>query len=38
MKKLSSNQSGFIPMMISILLIVLAVIYFAYIRVKHANG
>lgn len=38
MKKLSSNQSGFIPMLISILLIVVAVIYIAYIRVKHAQG
>jgi hypothetical protein len=32
------NQHGFIPMILSILFIVLAVIYFAYLRVKHAHG
>jgi hypothetical protein len=36
MKKL--NQSGFIPLLVTILLIVVAVIYVAYTRVLHAQG
>jgi hypothetical protein len=38
MNKLSTNQNGFIPMLIGILLIVLAIIYIAYTRVLHAKG
>lgn len=33
MLKLKNNQAGFIPMMIAIVLIILAVIVFAYFRV-----
>lgn len=32
------NQDGFIPMMLSILAVVLALIYLAYTRVLHAAG
>jgi hypothetical protein len=31
------NQSGFIPLLVTILIIVLAVIYLAYTRVLRAN-
>jgi cell division protein FtsL len=37
MKKLTPNEQGFIPMMITIVVIVVAVIYFVYTRVLHAN-
>jgi hypothetical protein len=36
MKRRPLDQSGFIPMLITILLIVAALIYFAYTRVLHA--
>ncbi len=36
MKRLN-NQSGFIPLLISILIIVVALIYLAYTRVVHAQ-
>ena len=38
MKRTPLTQSGFIPMMISILLIVLVLIYLVYTRVLHANS
>lgn len=31
------NQAGFIPMILTILLIIAAIIYIAYTRVAHAN-
>lgn len=32
------NQNGFIPLLVTILLIVLAAIYLVYTRVLHAQG
>jgi sorbitol-specific phosphotransferase system component IIC len=37
MKKLTSNETGFIPLLLTVLAIVAAVIYFVYIRVHHAS-
>lgn len=37
MSKLSVNQAGFIPMLLSILAVVVAVIFFVYFRVMHAH-
>lgn len=37
MRKLQGNQSGFIPMLICLFLIVVAVLYFAYQHVQHAQ-
>ena len=31
------DQAGFIPMILTILAIIVAIIYIAYIRVAHAN-
>lgn len=38
MKKLTPNQQGFIPLMITILIIVAVIIYLAYTRVLHAQN
>lgn len=38
MKRKPLDQSGFIPLLITILLIVGALIYIAYTRVLHANS
>lgn len=38
MKPKQLNQSGFIPLLIAVLLIVAAVIYLVYTRVMHARG
>lgn len=35
--RLSENEAGFIPMLLTILAIVVALIYLAYTRVLHAN-
>lgn len=37
MSKLSNDQAGFIPMILSILAVVVAVIFFVYTRVMHAH-
>jgi len=37
MKKLTSNQAGFIPMLLAILLVVAGIIIFAYLRVSNAQ-
>lgn len=37
MKKKTLNEAGFIPLLLTILAIVLAVIYLAYTRVLHAQ-
>ncbi len=37
MKRTPLNQSGFIPLLLTILAIVLLVIYLAYTRVLHAT-
>ena len=37
MKHKKLNENGFIPMLISILVVVLLIIYFAYTRVQHAT-
>jgi len=37
MLKLAQNQKGFIPMMIAILVVVFAVILFAFLKVKANN-
>lgn len=37
MKSISKNQAGFIPMMICILLVIAAIIYFAYTRVAQGS-
>lgn len=37
MKTLKDNDNGFIPMLLTILAIVIAVIVFAYLRVAHAG-
>lgn len=37
MKRHSLNQSGFIPMLIAILLIVLILIFLVYTRVVHSQ-
>lgn len=37
MKKLTRDQNGFIPMMLTLLIILVAVIVFVYIRVKNAQ-
>jgi len=37
MKRASLNQSGFIPLLVTIILIVVALIYLAYTRVLHAH-
>jgi hypothetical protein len=36
MKKLTVNEEGFIPLLLSIITIVLVLIYLAYTRVLHA--
>jgi hypothetical protein len=38
MQRQPLDQSGFIPMLITILLVVGALIYVAYTRVLHANN
>lgn len=37
MRKLTQNEAGFIPMMISILVIIIAIIYFAWTQVAKAQ-
>jgi len=37
MKRSPLNQNGFIPLLLTILAVVIAVIYLAYIRVGHVN-
>ena len=37
MKKLKANQAGFIPMLLTILGLVIAIIVLAYLRVAHTN-
>jgi len=37
MKPKSLDQSGFVPMLVTILLIVAAIIFFVYTRVLHAQ-
>jgi hypothetical protein len=37
MKKIKTDQNGFIPMIITLLVIIVAVIVFAYLRVSHAQ-
>jgi len=37
MKKLMHNEQGFIPLLLTILGIVIAVIIFAYLKVAHAG-
>jgi hypothetical protein len=37
MKKLKTSQAGFIPMMICILAVIVAIIYFAYHHVQQAQ-
>ena len=37
MKKLKLNEGGFIPMLILLVVILVAVIVLAYLRVSHAN-
>lgn len=37
MKRKQLNEAGFIPMLLTILAVVVAIIYFAYTRVLHAN-
>jgi len=37
MKHKKLDENGFIPMMLSILAVVVAIIYFAYTRVLHAT-
>jgi hypothetical protein len=32
------NESGFIPLLLTILIVVAAIIYFAFTRVLHAKG
>jgi len=36
-RKLSINQAGFIPMILTIIVIIVAVIIFAYLRVRSAH-
>ena len=36
MKRLKLDETGFIPLLIAILIIVAVIIYFAYIRVHHS--
>jgi len=36
-QKLRDNQSGFIPMILTLLAIMIAVIIFAYLRVQNAK-
>lgn len=38
MKPKPLNQAGFVPMLIAILLIVAAIIYFVYTKVLHAQN
>jgi hypothetical protein len=38
MKLKSLNQSGFLPLLITVLIVVAAVVYFVYTRVMHAQG
>jgi hypothetical protein len=38
MKRRPLDQAGFVPMLITILLVVGALIYLAYTRVLHANN
>jgi len=37
MKRKSLNESGFVPLLVTILILVAAVIYFVYTRVLHAQ-
>lgn len=37
MKKLMANEAGFIPMLLTILGLVIAVIVLAYLRVAHTS-
>jgi len=37
MLKLSENQKGFIPMMVAIIAVVLAIILFAFLKVRAHN-
>jgi hypothetical protein len=38
MKTKKLNQAGFLPLLITILLVIAAVVYFVYTRVLHAKG
>lgn len=38
MVRQNKNQSGFIPMIIALILIVAAIIWYIFIRVNKANG
>lgn len=38
MLKLSKNQKGFIPMMLAIIAVVLAIILFAFLKVRAHNS
>ncbi len=37
MKKLASDQDGFIPLLLTVLAVVVVIIYIAYFRVLHAH-
>ncbi len=37
MQKIKENQSGFIPMLIALLVIIGVIVYLAYVRVLHAQ-
>ncbi len=37
MKKLMSNEQGFIPMIIALFLVLIAIIIFAYLHVQKVN-
>lgn len=37
MKKLTANQAGFIPLLITVLLVVLVLVYLAYRRVANTG-
>ena len=37
MKKLTSNEYGFIPLLLTVLAIIVAIIVFAYLRVAKAQ-
>ena len=37
MKRMPLNQTGFIPLLITVLLVVIGFIYFVYMRLQHAS-
>lgn len=37
MTKKPLNEAGFVPLLVAVLLIVAAIVYFAYTRVLHAH-